>query len=139
MNKQHFNNYFRGYKNKFRDKLFKDGDEYYCTNLVSIVKLYSSYGLDYTDETSRLKDYVDMFDNEYELYGYTDLMGHIFDMKSIPNMDFCCDPRKIEKVQLLVKGCMNAPRVVKRKDRDQYAIKIDGDYGYGYILPIRNY
>ena len=37
MNKQHVKNYFRGYNNKFRDKVYKSKDDhaFYLTNLLT--------------------------------------------------------------------------------------------------------
>lgn len=139
MNKQHFKNYFRGYNNKYKEQLYKDPDDhnYYCTNLISIVKLYSSYGLDYIEGDSRLKDYVNMFD-QYEEYGYIDKYGHIFERNRKPNLDFACDIRKLEKISNLVYQNTD-PIVLKRKDRDQFVIKVEGECGYGYLLPVRNY
>lgn len=140
MNKQCFKNYFRGYNNKFRDKLFfnKEDRNYYCTNLISIVKLYSSYELEYIEGEPRLKEFVDMFDDEYEEYGYIDKYGHIFERNRKPNLDFACDIRKLEKISNLVYQNTD-PIVLKRKDRDQFVIKVEGECGYGYLLPIRNY
>ena len=139
MNKQYFDNYFRGYNNKYRDRLIREEDKnFYCTNIVSIVKLYTNYEIDYEDGTNILKSYMDMFDNEYTYYGYIDDSGHIFDRQGIPNLDFAVDLRKLSKLVLLLYS-KEDPIVVKRKDRDQYAIKVESDIGYGYVLPIRNY
>lgn len=140
MNKQYLKNYFRGYNNKFRDKVFKSKDDhnFYITNLISVVKLYT-VDSDYIEgDESNIKKFVEMFDNDYEDYGYLDDKGHIFDFYKIPNMDFGCDIRKLEKIQLLVKQ-NEYPIVKKKKDTDQYVIKVIGVNGYGYLLPIRNY
>lgn len=140
MNKQHFKNYFRGYHNKFREKLFwnKDDRNFYCTNLISVIKLFSSYDLEFEEgDPSNIKKFVDMFDEEYENYGIVDKEGHIFDNHNNPNLDYGVDYRKLDKIMLLLQG--NEVTVVKRKDRDQFAIKIKGYNGYGYLLPIRNY
>lgn len=139
MNKQHLKNYFRGYNNKFRDKVYKSKDDhnFYITNLISVVKLYT-IDSDYIDgDESNIKKFVDMFDS-WEYYGYIDQDGHIYDKSHKPNYDFGFNPKIYEKIALLV-HCNDTTEVLKNKDSNQIVLKIIGDYGYGYMLPIRNY
>ena len=74
INKSLFKNYFRGFKNDWRDKIYEYEGKYYFTNKISVVRLNSNYGLEVDSDKERgkiLHDMIERFECFYE-FGYTD-------------------------------------------------------------------
>ena len=151
ISKSLFKNYFRGFKNDWRDKIYEYDGKYYFTNKISLVRLNSNYGLevDYDKERGKiLHDMIDRFECFYN-FGYTD--------EITGNRDYCCikdmvcnviipeyqvNALQIEKISKLLKA-REHKTVLKNGNSTsamKYIVKIENaDDEVGYLLPIKIY
>lgn len=151
INKQHFKNYFRGYKNDWRDKLFKYKDKYYMTNMISVVRLNSNYGLEVDSDEKRGKILHDMYESFTFFYefGY---IGEITGNREYRNIkdketdvilsNYQVNALQVEKITNLLKAREHI-RVYKNGNSTsalKYIVKIENaDDESGYLLPVKIY
>lgn len=155
MNKQNFKNYFAGYKNEHREKLYKINNKFYITNLISIIKLNGNYGIDVSEEIDintkkSLEILFDRFMN-YEEVGYVSELdsknseyrtlylndGNILKDYEVRDIQL----RKIRKVLTLDKRTDIKTYVVSSgKINPSYAIKMYNNIGeVAFLLPVKIY
>lgn len=151
MNKQHFKNYFRGFKNDWRDKIYEYEGKYYFTNKISLVRLNSNYGLEVDPDQTRgkiLHDMIKRFECFYD-FGYTDEITGDRDLRVIKESftnfivsEYRVNALQIEKISNLIKA-KEHKRVLKNGNSTsdmKYIVKIENaDDEVGYLLPIKIY
>ena len=151
LNKQHFKNYFRGFKNDWRDKIYEYEGKYYFTNKISIVRLNSNYGLEVDSDKERgkiLHDMFEGFDSFYE-FGYTAEITGDRDLRCIKESfsnfiisEYRVNALQIEKITDLLKA-KDENIVLKNANSTsamKYIVKIENaDDEVGYLLPIKIY
>ena len=151
LNKQHFKNYFRGFKNDWRDKIYEYDGKYYFTNKISLVRLNSNYGLEVENDKERGKILHDMFEGFEYFYefGYTDEITGNTDYRCIKDKicnviisEYQVNALQLEKISTLLKA-REHKRVLKNGNstsRMKYIVKIENsDDEVGYLLPIKIY
>ena len=151
LNKQHFKNYFRGFKNDWRDKIYEYEGKYYFTNKISLVRLNSNYGFEVDSDKERgkiLHDMIEGFDYFYE-FGYIDEITGNRDYRCIKDKDtdviisnYQVNALQIEKITNMLKA-KEHKRVLKNGNSTsamKYIVKIENaDDEVGYLLPIKIY
>lgn len=151
ISKSLFKNYFRGFKNDWRDKIYEYDGKYYFTNKISIVRLNSNYGLEVDsdkDSGKILHDMFDEFDYFYE-FGYTAEITGNRKFRCIKDKDtdviisnYQVNALQIEKISDLLKA-KEHKRVLKNGNSTsamKYIVKIENaDDEVGYLLPIKIY
>ena len=150
-NKQFFKNYFRGFKNDWRDKIYEYNGKYYFTNKISVVRLDSNYGLEVDPDEKRgkiLHDMMEGFENFYE-FGYLDEITGNRDYRCIKEMisdfiisDYQVNVKQLEKISDLLKARKHK-RVLRNGNLTsamKYIVKIENaDDEVGYLLPVKIY
>ena len=151
ISKQHFKNYFRGFKNDWRDKIYEYDGKYYFTNKISVIRINSNYGLEVDENKERgkiLHDMIERFECFYE-FGYTaEITGNI-DFRCIKDKDndviisnYQVNALQIEKITNLLKA-REHKKVLKNGNSTsamKYIVKIENaDDEVGYLLPIKIY
>lgn len=151
ISKSLFKNYFRGFKNDWRDKIYEYDGKYYFTNKISVVRLNSNYGLEVDSDTERgkiLHDMIDRFECFYN-FGYTDEITGNRDYRCIKEMvcnviipEYQVNALQIEKISNLLKA-REHKTVLKNANSTsamKYIVKIENaDDEVGYLLPIKIY
>ena len=151
INKSLFKNYFRGFKNDWRDKIYEYEGKYYFTNKISVVRLNSNYGLEVDSDKERgkiLHDMIERFECFYE-FGYTDEITGDRDFRCIKESlsdfiisNYQVNALQIEKISDLLKA-KEHKRVLKNANSTsamKYIVKIENaDDEVGYLLPIKIY
>lgn len=151
ISKSLFKNYFRGFKNDWRDKIYEYDGKYYFTNKISVVRLNSNYGLEVEENKERgkiLHDMIERFECFYE-FGYTDEITGDRDYRCIKEKDtdviisnYQVKALQIEKISDLLKA-KEHKRVLKNGNSTsamKYIVKIENaDDEVGYLLPIKIY
>lgn len=151
MNIQHFKNYFRGFKNDWRDKIYEYEGKYYFTNKISVVRLNYNYGLEVDPNKERgkiLHDMIKGFEHFYE-FGYTSEITGNRDYRCIKDNicnviipEYQVNALQIDKISNLLKA-KDKKQVLKNRNSTsamKYIIKIENaDDEVGYLLPIKIY
>ena len=151
ISKSLFKNYFRGFKNDWRDKIYEYNGKYYFTNKISVVRLNSNYGLEVDSDKERgkiLHDMIDRFECFYD-FGYTDEITGARDLRCIKESftnfivsEYRVNSLQIEKISDLLKA-KEHKRVLKNGNSTsamKYIVKIENaDDEVGYLLPIKIY
>ena len=146
-----FKNYFRRFKNDWRDKIYEYDGKYYFTNKISVVRLNSNYGLEVDSDKERgkiLHDMIDRFECFYN-FGYTDEITGNRDYRGIKEMvcnviipEYQVNALQIEKISNLLKA-REHKTVLKNANSTsamKYIVKIENaDDEVGYLLPIKIY
>lgn len=151
INKQHFKNYFRGFKNDWRDKIYEYDGKYYFTNKISVVRLNSNYGLEVDPDKRRGEVLYRMFEGFSFFYefGYIDEITGNRNYRCIKEKDtdviisnYQVKALQIEKISDLLKA-KEHKRVLKNGNSTsamKYIIKLENaDDEVGYLLPIKIY
>ena len=151
ISKSLFKNYFRGFKNDWRDKIYEYEGKYYFTNKISLVRLNSNYGLDVDPDKERgkiLNNMSERFECFYE-FGYTAEITGDRDLRCIKESisdfivsEYRVNALQIEKISDLLKA-KEEKRVLKNGNSTsamKYIVKIENaDDEVGYLLPIKIY
>lgn len=146
-----FKNYFRGFKNDWRDKIYEYDGKYYFTNKISLVRINSNYGLEVDSDKERgkiLHDMIDRFECFYN-FGYTDEITGNRDYRCIKDMvcnviipEYQVNALQIEKISNLLKAREHKTvlKNVNSTSAMKYIVKIENaDDEVGYLLPIKIY
>ena len=151
ISKSLFKNYFRGFKNDWRDKIYEYEGKYYFTNKISLVRLNSNYGLEVDPDKERgkiLHNMIERFECFYE-FGYTAEITGDRDLRCIKESisdfivsEYRVNALQIEKISDLLKA-KEEKRVLKNGNSTsamKYIVKIENaDDEVGYLLPIKIY
>ena len=151
ISKSLFKNYFRGFKNDWRDKIYEYDGKYYFTNKISVVRINSNYGLEVDHDKERgkiLNDMIERFECFYE-FGYTAEITGNRKFRCIKDKDndviisnYQVNALQIEKISDLLKA-REHKRVLKNGNSTsamKYIVKIENaDDEVGYLLPIKIY
>ena len=151
ISKSLFKNYFRGFKNDWRDKIYEYEGKYYFTNKISLVRLNSNYGLEVDPDKERgkiLHNMIERFECFYE-FGYTAEITGDRDLRCIKESisdfivsEYRVNALQIEKISDLLKA-KEEKLVLKNGNSTsamKYIVKIENaDDEVGYLLPIKIY
>ena len=146
-----FKNYFRCFKNDWRDKIYEYEGKYYFTNKISVIRLNSNYGLEVENDKERgkiLHDMIEGFSYFYE-FGYIAEITGNRKFRCIKDKDndviisnYQVNALQIEKISDLLKA-KEHKRVLKNGNSTsamKYIVKIENaDDEVGYLLPIKIY
>ena len=151
ISKSLFKNYFRGFKNDWRDKIYEYDGKYYFTNKISVIRLNSNYGLEVDSDKDRGKILHDMIEGLSYFYefGYTDEITGNREYRCIKEKDtdviisnYQVSAIYLEKISDLLKA-KEHKRVLKNGNSTlamKYIVKIENaDDEVGYLLPIKIY
>lgn len=149
ISKQYFKNYFRSYKNDWRDKIYEYDGKYYFTNKISVIRLNSNYGLEVDPDESRgrtLKEMCELFNEFYNFGSVGEITGNrkfrnIKDENNVILSNWQVDALQIEKIESVLKAKeVSVLQNGNSTSAMKYIVKIENaDDEVGYLLPIKIY
>ena len=134
MNKNYFKSYFNYDRkdNKFADTVYKQEDNYYITNKISIIKLFDPDNFNTIENQDDGKILHNIFSNIDEEFEFLDNFN---EEDNRINEELCIDLKELNKIKKLLK----ASTICIYNYKDRYMLRIYGKYGIGYLLPMRIY